>query len=272
MALPDNQLARYQVELIRAEHIARPHDHDTGWRTLPLLLALEVCKGTFQCDTRGLPRVVLDRPAHWILLPPEQEHRIWIKPGDGSAITRWVLLQANYRDGRSVFGEYRFPQTLSGKPGMEFSGLMNALFRARKHDSPEAACEVQAAAYHLMASLFRHAEKIREPHPRWKELSPVLVRIRQHLHEPWDRVRMAELAGLSPTRFDQVFKEVTGQTPSTWLQKERVSQAKKLMLSSELPIHQISLLVGFEDPYHFSRFFKRHVGHSPSHWKESRVR
>jgi len=271
MAALDNPLSGYQVELVKINHVQRASDHDTGWRSLPLLLALEVRKGRFECEVRDVGTIVLDRAGVWILLAPEQWHRIRVPEGDGPATTRWTLLQASTRDGRSVFSDYRFPQKLSGKSGLELSRSMDSIFRQRKQASPAATCETQAAAYHLMALLFRYGEKVCEPSPRWKELSPVLVRIRQHLNEPWDRVRMADLAALSPARFDQVFKEVIGMTPSRWLQFERVTRAKKLMLSTDLPVYEIAALVGFEDPYHFSRFFKRHEGCSPNQWRISRI-
>ena len=73
----------------------------------------------------------------------------------------------------------------------------------------------------------------------------------------------AQMCYLSASRFSHIFKDVTGTTPRKFVEQRRVEVAKDLLLSTELSISEVSLSVGYQDPYYFSRVFKKNVGISP---------
>jgi len=51
----------------------------------------------------------------------------------------------------------------------------------------------------------------------------------------------------------------------------RTEQAKELMLrNSDTPLGDIAEQLGFQDPRHFQRVFKRMVGCTPSHFRRSK--
>jgi AraC-like DNA-binding protein len=65
-----------------------------------------------------------------------------------------------------------------------------------------------------------------------------------------------------------LFKEVTGTSPYAYVLEQRLIRAAELLLSSDDPVSQISYLVGFSDPLHFSRLFKKKYGLSPEHFRK----
>lgn len=74
---------------------------------------------------------------------------------------------------------------------------------------------------------------------------------------------------LSPDHFRRLFKKETGQTPIEYLIEKRIVYAKQLLessYSSNMKIKEISVLSGFNDPYYFSRLFKKITGKSPTDW------
>lgn len=79
----------------------------------------------------------------------------------------------------------------------------------------------------------------------------------------------AEMCCLSESRFSHVFKEVTGSTPKKFVEQKRIDAAKELLSSTKLQIFEIAASVGYEDPYHFSRVFKKIVGVSPQTYRNS---
>jgi transcriptional regulator GlxA family with amidase domain len=63
------------------------------------------------------------------------------------------------------------------------------------------------------------------------------------------------------------FKIATGSSLIEHLQNLRVEEAKRLLETAELPVDEISFLVGYEDPSFFRRLFKRLTGLTPSQYR-----
>ena len=89
----------------------------------------------------------------------------------------------------------------------------------------------------------------------------------ERLEEEWNQNRKmeyyAESCGLSESSFYQYFKAWAGVSPNEYRQNLRIAVAKSMLQNSNLPIYEIASYVGFEDPYYFSRVFKKTVGVSP---------
>ena len=84
-----------------------------------------------------------------------------------------------------------------------------------------------------------------------------------------DVSQIARDHNISYSRLSRIFKEVTGSTIIEHLTAIRVQHAKELLMESDLSIREISSLTGFNDPYYFSKVYKRAVGLSPG---RSRIR
>lgn len=72
---------------------------------------------------------------------------------------------------------------------------------------------------------------------------------------------------LSQVYISKLFKEETGHSPIHFLIKRRLSKAKELLETENLPIKIVSSKVGYEDAYHFSKLFKKYYGYPPSEVK-----
>lgn len=74
---------------------------------------------------------------------------------------------------------------------------------------------------------------------------------------------MAAMAGMSIPYFCSRFKESFGLPPVECLIRHRMHHAAHLLADRNLNIAQIARQAGYEDPFHFSKTFKKHFGHSP---------
>jgi len=90
-----------------------------------------------------------------------------------------------------------------------------------------------------------------------------------HFAEPLDREALAARVDLSPTHLTHLFKRLTGRSPIEQLQHLRMTEAKKQLREQRLKVREIARRVGYADPYHFSRAFRRHEGLSPRAYVES---
>ncbi|CAM4168897.1 AraC family transcriptional regulator [Paenibacillus alkaliterrae] len=65
---------------------------------------------------------------------------------------------------------------------------------------------------------------------------------------------------------NRAFKQVTGQSISRYINAVRINQAKELIETTPLSIGEVGYLIGINDPYHFSKLFKKHAGLSPTQY------
>lgn len=103
---------------------------------------------------------------------------------------------------------------------------------------------------------------------REQPLPPIILRIKkymeQHYSEPCNLEQVARAIKLNPRYMIRLFKKHTGLTPIQYLWQIRGEKAIHLLSRSGLTISEIAYQCGFNNPYHFSNYIKRHYGHSPS--------
>ena len=87
------------------------------------------------------------------------------------------------------------------------------------------------------------------------------------LQEEWNKneknEKYARICGVSESSFYAYFKEWSGESPKEYKNRIRINAAKSMLENSNLPISEIAFRVGFDDPYYFSRLFKKMVGVPP---------
>lgn len=71
-----------------------------------------------------------------------------------------------------------------------------------------------------------------------------------------------EKMGMSESAFGKAIKQNTGFTPLNLIHQRLILEAKRLLKYSQPSIKELSFHLGFSDPSHFSRFFKRNTGKS----------
>jgi len=79
--------------------------------------------------------------------------------------------------------------------------------------------------------------------------------------------RVAGTAGISKYHFCRCFKEMTGLTYQSYVNRVRIEQAKNLLNDDALSITDTGYAVGYSDLTHFERIFKKLVGTTPSQYR-----
>jgi len=81
------------------------------------------------------------------------------------------------------------------------------------------------------------------------------------LHEIASRV------GVSRFHLNRIFKERTGYTPRTYLEKIRVNEARRLLLTTNLNSTEVGYQTGYQSVSAFYNAFKRNTGFSPIQYR-----
>jgi AraC-like DNA-binding protein len=69
----------------------------------------------------------------------------------------------------------------------------------------------------------------------------------------------------------RLFQQYGSMPPQQYLNRLKMNKAASLILNTPLPIQEIARQVGYEDPYHFSRNFKKQFGRSPRHFRQIHI-
>jgi AraC-like DNA-binding protein len=91
--------------------------------------------------------------------------------------------------------------------------------------------------------------------------------MRDHLGEEISVNDVARRVGVSVSRMHAIFKEESGLTPNDYLQRLRVETAQQLLGSSQTPVTQIALDVGFSSSQYFATCFRKYTGMTPRQFR-----
>jgi two-component system response regulator YesN len=79
---------------------------------------------------------------------------------------------------------------------------------------------------------------------------------------------LAEIFFVNPSYASRCFSQKHGFTITEYIQNVRINRAKILLQSTNVPINNIALNVGYIDTNYFSRIFKKQVGLSPQEYRK----
>ena len=91
--------------------------------------------------------------------------------------------------------------------------------------------------------------------------------LKKHLNEKVSLNAIATESGLSPYHFIRVFHSYTGETPFTYLRRERIAFSLKELHETDSPIIDIAHKTGFETSSSFNKAFKKITTINPTEFR-----
>ena len=130
-------------------------------------------------------------------------------------------------------------------------GALLKLFLIRSQQACPAPPELELSANHGAIHLLRQFKLlVEENHLEWHQVQ----QYSSSLH-------------ITADYLNQVVKRLTGTTPKDHIARRIEIAARRLLRFSSLSLKEISFELGFEEPSHFSQFFKKLNGQSPSSYR-----
>ena len=91
--------------------------------------------------------------------------------------------------------------------------------------------------------------------------------IAAHCGEELTLDTMSEIFAMNPTYFSSFFHQKTGLKYKDYLTRVRMTEAKRLLLQTDLKVYEISQRVGFSDVRYFSQTFTKATGVLPKDYR-----
>ena len=100
-------------------------------------------------------------------------------------------------------------------------------------------------------------------------LRAAIAYMREHVSEPMAVEDVASRVGLSRGHFFSLFRDQLNTTPQVFWSAIRVEEAVRRLVQQEESLTAVALDLGFSTPGNFSRFFREHMGVTPSRFRRA---
>ncbi|MFP4380284.1 MAG: helix-turn-helix transcriptional regulator [Candidatus Sumerlaeia bacterium] len=148
--------------------------------------------------------------------------------------------------------------------------LTNYIF-TRFHSGDWDEWQARQAGQTLLAELakwFREESKGKRP-------SRFIQQAQEYLEEnhyrPISTRDLARCLECSLSTVTRRFRNELKQSPTEWINRYKMDKAGQLLLSSQLRVGEVARMVGIDDPYYFSKLFRRYKQVSPLEYRRTNV-
>lgn len=251
----------------------RPHRHNFF-----TVIWIHKGSGTHQIDFKDYP--IEDNSIHFV--SPQQVH--WFKSNPG--IKGWLFLfnerfiesyglGSRFLQALGLFTGYTQPEPLFLHQNM-FEKL-DAYCRAAKNEITELKeFHPDAAAAYLKLFLLE-CSRIKEKkhvesdlyHSGNRIFQQFMENLELHFQEKHKVADYAELQHITPNYLNEVVKESSGISAKEHILKRITLEAMRFATHSDINTKETAYILGFEDPSHFSKFFKKRCGVDFTGFRES---
>lgn len=163
------------------------------------------------------------------------------------------------------------PYKMTFKSPLKVENLILSIIAEDSSDNPFKMIKQKALMFELLYLVFNYKNVNRENYGKENPLK-IVTQANTFMQNNSDRaLSTAEIAmavGYSTNYFVEIYKSIAYISPIKYHEKLRMERAKNLLLSTSLSVSEISEMLGFNNLYAFSRFFKRSFGLSPTDYKK----
>lgn len=266
-----------------------PLVRDMGWnrtdslythpdRILDYHVFLYVAQGAMQVIEEGTEYVVrqheyvfLEKGLHHWGLPatPESTSWYWIHfnlTEDGSTVYKDHLplpaLDYYYPD----YYQYRIPLPKYGKAPAGMEEQLTTVIKLLRHSDSHSMTRSSISVLQLFldlhtSSAFRQAAV---PDSKHSLVEQIMSYLSERLEEPYDAGGLQAHLNMNYSYLSSLFRKSTGYSIVQAHTKLKMNKAVEMMRNSSMTISQISLALGYQNPFYFSRVFKKIIGEPPS--------
>lgn len=157
--------------------------------------------------------------------------------------------------------------------GREFLDVLHRLTRLYGQENTE--FEVRSLLSKGWLAMMREIEVQKQsrkatPQHAYERMRNMLSYVHGHYGEKITVEGIAARGNVSTRECIRSFKNTVHDTPTEYLIRYRIEQAKRMLRETELPITEIAFRVGFQNSAYFSKTFKIHTQTTPKEFRKAK--
>jgi len=205
-------------------------------------------------------------PGDLLFLPPRERHLYRANPA-----SPWTIFWVHFRglrvdDYLENLGACPALPVISVDDPAVLIEAFEDTFRHTAHGFSDAAMTGLSTAFARLLGLAKVHQKASGSRSRHADgrLLKVLALMRENLAHPWTLGELAGEAAFSIPHFTELCRRQTGMPPLSLLIRLRLQRAMDLLQQGNHNVTEAARAVGYEDPFYFSRLFRKHMGTTPN--------
>ncbi len=203
-----------------------------------------------------------------------------VRKGDTAALQKWISRAPSVRGGVLAADQLRqlkntliVAATLASRAAIRGGMDVEDAFRLSDNyiqhvERLSTPAQITNLQYNLLLEFTQRVERLRHGAHESRLAVQVANYVQHHLSEPISTEALAKKLYMSRTHLSARFHKETGETLASFIMKEKMEEAKRLLRYSDKPMTAISSYLGFSSPGHFAGAFKKVIGLTPSEYRE----
>jgi len=170
-----------------------------------------------------------------------------------------------------VFDTIQLPYCVTAKEPKKVAGLFEKMIESYHEKS---LTSLVKAKQYMMELVCYYMECCGEENINLQEsvsdiaINKAIQYVEEHLDRNITVAEMAEIAGYHPSHFAILFQKRFGVSPAKFMMQKKAHCAMEQLAATSGTIGEISDFLGFSSQFYFCSFFKKHVGMTPSEYRQ----
>lgn len=148
--------------------------------------------------------------------------------------------------------------------------LLDSIIQSYADPSLNIRIQAKMALLNLLMTLYK--QNMNTSQDAYSLIPELINEMKSDVSRTWSVVKMSNFCHMSEPHFRRIFKAHTGCAPKEYFEKLKMNQAANMLIYSNKKIINIAAEIGFSDPYHFNRRFKKVTGMPPGAYRRLRAK
>lgn len=209
-------------------------------------------------------------PGTLVVIPAGVPHRYWASEGDPWSIY-WFHLKGDHAGELCRhYGLESHPIQMPRAFVSEFIARLDqtlAILTDRPY-SLSTHIYVSQTLRWLISGLGQEFIRTHQDRKREHHLENAIRYMEEHIAASIRLPDLASYTGISKQHLIYLFNKETGFSPIDYFLRMKMQHAANMLDLTDLTVKEISASIGMEDPYYFSRMFKKLMGQAPTEYRK----